>query len=134
MVVLAVALSACTPNWGYKYSPNMTEPAVVEDTFFSPRLHGSGLGVGITTGGSMALVPSSTTIQEKYAVVFSCQHGKFVVEGSDTKHRDLWAKLKRGQAVDIVYREMYRVDYGDRGEVVNTTLKAYDFIDAKVVN
>ena len=77
-------------------------------------------------------VPSTTNtntvkVEDQFAVVFECQHGKFVIEslGKDTIGNKLWAKLKQGDPVVIKYKELYKI-YPDG---VKELLK-YDFIDA----
>jgi len=73
---------------------------------------------------------NTVTVQDQFAVVFQCQHGKFLIEslGKQSTAHKLWEKLKEGDAVSIRYREIYRVfPDGER------RLLKYDFIDADPV-
>jgi hypothetical protein len=99
-----------------EYGPQLTEPATVVDLPFVPSGHGT--GVGLSTKGSM--VVSSVDIPERYAIVFQCQHGRFVIED----HPDIWKRLRVGQAVTVHYREVIEVENGKRAIV------DLDFIDA----
>jgi hypothetical protein len=121
--LLAIFLAACIPQ--KEYSAELTEPAVVEDVIFQPSRHGSGVGVGMSMRGNMVVTSDSVTFPKKYAIVFRCQHGKFIVQGTRKEHKALWQKLKRGQEVMVSYREVYLVKDGVR------SLVDYDFIDAK---
>lgn len=81
--------------------------------------HGTGIGVG---GEGLSVVSMDTPAV--FAVVFECQHGKFIVQGSDERHRALWRKLKRGQAVLVNSLELRRED---------GTIAGYKFRGAEVV-
>lgn len=83
---------------------------------------------------------TSTTIPEKYGVVFQCQHGTFTIEGSEQKHRVLYHKLYNStrDTVDILYKEQYFVTYEEdkkTGKDVETkrVLNKLDFIDAQIL-
>ena len=83
---------------------------------------------------------TSTTIPEKYGVVFQCQHGTFTVEGSEQKHKVLYDKLRSNikDTVDVLYKEKYLVTYDDKDkdgkdEVVSRILQGLDFIDAQCI-
>lgn len=56
---------------------------------------------------------SSTTVlvEDQFAVVFECQHGRFLIEslGKESVAHKLWMKLKQGDSVTIRYKEVYRV-------------------------
>lgn len=113
-----------------EYSEKKTEPAVVEDVIFTPSLHGSGVGPTFTGEGDVGITFTSVNIPEKYAVVFRCQHGKFVIQGTGEKYKKLWEHLVRNQEVTVHYKEIYRVTY-DGDEVLSRELIDYDFLDAK---
>ncbi len=74
---------------------------------------------------------NTVTVEDQFAVVFECQHGKFVIEslGQESKAGFLWKKLKQGDSVEIRYNEVFRVvpATGDRKMV------RYEFVDANVV-
>lgn len=60
--------------------------------------------------------------------MFECEHKiKFVVEGSEQKHKDLWSRMKKDSTVTIFYREVYHVD----NKTGQKSLFDYDFLDAK---
>ncbi len=118
------------------------EDATVSDVVYIPSRHGSGSGIGPTfdmtgDGGiGVAVTNVDVHIPEKYAVVFKCQHGKFIVEGTDKPHKSLWEKLSEGQEVDVSYREVYKSVYDDvdgdgEKDLVSRALIKYDFLDAK---
>jgi hypothetical protein len=73
---------------------------------------------------------STVTIQDQFAVVFECQHGKFLIEslGKESRAAQLWKKLKQGNEVKIRYKEVfYVVPATSRRELVR-----YEFVDADV--
>lgn len=81
---------------------------------------------------------TSTTIPEKYGVVFQCKHSTFSIEGSEQKHRILYNKLMRNinDTVDVIYKEVYTVTYEEKdGKKVETSrvLTKFDFIDAQIL-
>ena len=127
-----------------EFSDTLHEDAIVVETVHTPSRHQTGLGFtaiktgpfgmdfggdfGLRIGGGMQI--SSTTIQEKFAVVFKCQHGKFIIH-----RKDVYEKLKdhTGETVVVAYREIYRTTYvmkDDKKEVVGRILMDYDFLDA----
>jgi hypothetical protein len=137
-------------SWPYtkrETSQDLHETAIVEDAFFMPSRHGSssGLGYDLTGEGGLSVHSGSVNLPEKYAVVFKCQHGKFIIEeegksaqeknGKEISTRELWEKLSKGDTVDVTYREIYDVHYEDTNddgkcEPVDSSFVDYDFIDA----
>lgn len=109
-----------------EYGQELTERAEVDDTILAPSQHGSASGIAIDGKGRVGPTFSSVDIAEKYAVVFRCQHGKFIIEGTDDRHKDLWQRMKRGEQVIVRYREQYRVEKDG-----SKTLTKYDFLDAQ---
>ena len=95
--VLAVALTACE---NYTYGPELSEPGTVSEVCYVPAGHGSGVTIPISSGGGVGV--TSVNIPARYATVFACQHGKFVIEGLET-----WRGLVAGQRVKIIYREVF---------------------------
>lgn len=140
-----------------EYSDVLHEKAVIVTLIYSPSEHKTELTntafstngdnmVGTDWNGNTGLRISknyqltSTTIPEKYGVVFQCQHGTFTVEGSDQKDRILHDKLHGNikDTVEILYKEQYLVTYDDKDkdgkeEVVSKVLKRLDFVDAQVI-
>ena len=106
-----------------EYSPTLTEPATVSDSIYTPAQHGSAVGPVLNTSGNAGLAITSVDVPEAYAVVFKCQHGKFIV-----KRKDIWEKLQTGDKVVIQYREEYHVTDKER------VLHKFDFIDANKVD
>lgn len=81
-------------------------------------------------------VPSSNssttvTVQDQFAVVFECQHGKFIIEslGKESTAGLLWKKLKQGDPVNIRYKEVYYVTPADESR----KLRRFEFVDADAV-
>lgn len=67
-------------------------------------------------------------IPAKYGVMFECEHGvKFVIEGIDQRHQQLWQRMKKDSTITIFYREIYHIDT----KTGQKTLFDYDFLDAK---
>jgi len=123
-----------------EYSNVLQEDAEVVDVVYSPSRHGSGAGpsFGMDMDGNptMGLAVTSVSIPEKYAVVFKCQHGKFIVEGTDNEHKDLWERMVEGQDVDVTYKEIYEATYKDlnndgKRDLVERKLVKYDFLNAQ---
>ena len=121
----------------------LNENAIVAETVYSPSRHGSGSGIGPTMDfdGNIGIGISSVSVNipEKYAVVFKCQHGKFISEGTDQRHKDLWQRLIEGQEVTVTYKEIFESTYQDtdgdgKKEVTNRKLIGYDFLDAQPKN
>lgn len=152
-LLFAVALVIGCSNVKTEYSEVLHERAVVVTMIYSPSEHrteithtafGNGSGfIGTDWDGNAGIKISddyqltSTTIPEKYGVVFQCQHGTFTVDGSDQKHRVLYQKLLKNvrDTVDVLYKEGYYVTYDDKDEkkVVKRELMNMDFIDAQLI-
>jgi hypothetical protein len=98
-----VALCALAGCVDVSFGPELTEPGRVEETHFVPGQ--SGTSTGISSSGHVVIGDIST--DPVWATVFECQHGKFVIQGSDERARQLWAKLKPGDAVEIRYVERF---------------------------
>jgi hypothetical protein len=111
-----------------RYGPTKTEEATVVDLAYVPSGHGSGSGVGISMSGDISVSSTSVHIPERYAVVFKCDHGKFVVEGS--QHAALWKRLSKDQPVTIQYREVQECTK-DGDSVYGCVTTDLDFIDAR---
>ncbi|MDO8572954.1 MAG: hypothetical protein Q7S11_04305 [bacterium] len=128
VITVLLALTACKTT-KTEYSPNLTEKARVVDLIYTPAVHGSGVGPTVSTNGSFGLAFVDVDTIQKYAVVFECPHGKFIVENNQRKTKELWQKLKKDQEVTVTYREIYRATYED-DSLLERRLKKYDFIDA----
>ena len=115
----------------------MTEKATVADLVYSPAnsslelnptftMHDDGLKVGLSL--------DSVDLPEKYAVVFECQHGKFIIKKDQKRTKQLWERLKKGQEVTVKYAEVYKVtEHGTLNgpkQFVKRELAKYDFLDA----
>jgi hypothetical protein len=115
-----LVLTSCTKK---EYSAELHEDAIVVDTVYTPATHGFGVGVGVAPNGDTVVTPVSVDTSPVYAVVFQCQHGKFIIESSKEAYR-LFQTLKRDQHVDVTYREIYAIKDDGRH------LIGYDFIAA----
>jgi hypothetical protein len=126
-------------------SNTLHEDAVIVGVVYTPSRHDSQVGLtaiktgptGIDYGGNLGirvnggLQISSVEVPEQFAVVFSCQHGQFIIT-----RKEVYEKLKdhKGRTVDVAYREIYRTTYerkkdGEK-QVVARELVGYDFLDA----
>lgn len=75
---------------------------------------------------------TTTEVPEKFAVVFKCQHGKFII----TK-KAVYDKLKssEGQKVEVSYREVYRATYkteNNERQLVSRVMTEYDFLGVEL--
>lgn len=118
-------------------SDTLHEDAEVVDLVYTPSRHSSDLvpTVSMDMDGDLEtrLVTVDVRIPEKYAVVFRCQHGKFIVEGTDQEHKRLWERFREGDNVDVSYKEIYRKTYhvvDKERSLTKTELIKYDFLDA----
>lgn len=116
-----IVLTGCSRK---TYSTELTEPGMVYDTAFVPKGHGSDTAVGFDLDGELTITPVSVTIPARYAIVFQCQHGKFVIDG--TKGEEMYKRLSRGDHVLIRYREVFEVSDGVTNQV------DLDFVDADI--
>lgn len=82
---------------------------------------------------SMPAVRGTNTVkvEDQFAVVFECQHGKFLIEdlGRDSRAGNLWKKLKQADNVKIRYKEVYYVVPAEETK----KLHRFEFIDADPV-
>jgi len=111
VLCLALALTGCIGR--YENGPELTERVVVTEVVYTPATHGS--GVGMSTGGNAVFTSVST--EPVYAVVFQCDHGKFIV-----KRRDVWEQCVVGDTLVCHYREQFWVTETER------KLVDYDFL------
>ena len=118
-----------------EYSETMYESAVVEDVIYTPSQHSTTVSptVRVDMDGDLhtGLAVTSVSVPEKYSVVFHCEHDtKFIIQGTDQRHKALWQKVQRGQTVTVSYREVYKTVY-DGEELISRDLIDYDFLDVK---
>lgn len=125
-----------------EFSDTLHEDAVIIETVYTPSRHNSELGltliktgpIGMDFGGNFGirlgsgLQISSVTVPEKFAIVFKCQHGQFIIT-----RKEVYEKLKnhKGKAVDVAYREIYRTTYETKSgkkQVVERVLVDYNFL------
>ena len=90
-----------------------------------PKGHGSDVAVGFSTSGKggMTVTPIDVDIPERYAVVFKCRHGKFVIDGE--RGEACYKKLEKGDQVIVTYCEKFKVTKN------STNCIGLHFIDAK---
>ena len=127
-----------------EYSETLHEDAAIVEAVYTPSRHDSQVGLtaiktgpmGIDYGGNFGLrlggglQISRVTVPEKFAVVFKCQHGQFIIS-----QKEVYEKFKdhKGKTVDVAYREVYRTTYDTKDgekQVVDRALVDYDFLDA----
>jgi len=137
LVLGLAAISACNdPRTLKEQSEILHEQAKVSETVYVPSTHGSGAGPTIDFNGNVGLAVTSVSTNSKYAVVFECQHGKFISEGEDERHKDLWQRMRRDMPVDVTYQELYEATYQDTNgdgerELLERKLVGFDFLDAQ---
>lgn len=115
--VLIIVLGGCEKT---EYGPELTENAEITEVVYTPSQHGSGNSLGVSANGTVVTSFASIDIPEVFAVVFKCEHGKFIV-----KRKDVWEKAKTGMAVTVHYREVYKV-LGEERRLIK-----YDFLGFK---
>ena len=118
LLLLCVIVSCDLPKT--EYSKELSEPAIVCETVYTPATHGDAFGPTISLSGKIGFASVDVDTEETFAVVFKCQHGKFIV-----KRRDIWKKVKDGDKVIVKYKEVYNIVEGKTPVLVD-----YDFIDA----
>ncbi len=109
-VLFLLVICGCTAK--LVESEVMFEEAKVVKTIFEPSRDGSSSGLGVNmSDGSVSLVSSDVHINEKYSVVFECQHGQFAIQGESKQSKAfaIWRKVKVGQLVNVEYRELYDI-------------------------
>lgn len=114
-VLLAVVLSGCLD----RREPMKHERGYVIEKQYFPDTRQIVTGTGFSTSGNVVITTHSIGEDEKYIVIFKCEHG---VVFSINK-TELYGKLNKGDTVTIDYYEMVNGD----GEV-----KDLDFVDANV--
>lgn len=119
------ALTGCDIGPHREKSKVMSEPAMVRDLIYQPARHGSGSGVGMSMRGSVVITSDTVHLPSNYAIVFECKHGKFIIEGTQQKYKALWQKLRVGQAVNVTYREVWRIKADGTRDFVK-----FEFMDA----
>jgi len=110
LICLIILLSGCTNP--VTYGPELTETAEVVDTCYVPAGHGSDVNVGFTTNGDLAITPVNINIPARYAVVFKCKHGKFIIDNENydrDRAKKLYHKLCRGNKVLVKYCEKRQI-------------------------
>lgn len=114
-VLLAVVLSGCLD----RREPMKHERGYVIEKQYFPDTRQTVTGTGFSTSGNVVITTHSIGEDEKYIVIFKCEHGVvFSINKSE-----LYGKLNKGDTVTIDYYEMVNGD----GEV-----KDLDFVDANV--
>ena len=102
LLLLVLLLCSCDRRVN---GPELTESGEIYDTCFVPKGHGTGWSYGKHGG------PVDVDIPAHYAVVFKCEHGKFVIEGD--RGENLYNRFSRGDVVKIKYCIVY--DVTDKG-------------------
>lgn len=106
------------------------EKATVADLVYTPSSHGSGISPTIDMNLDLGISFTSVDVEERYAIVFQCQHGKFIIQNDQKQAKELWNRLKQGQEVTVSYKEEFETTYDDGKPTARKLLK-YDFLDAK---
>ncbi len=136
LVVAAIVIFFCPgcDKYEAKESKILTEPAEVVGTIYTPPQHGSGWSPGLTENLDLTLTYTNINIEPVYGVIFKCQHGQFVSQGSDDRHKILWGRFQKGVKVEVSYKEIYEeVRDWRTGKLKSRSLVKYDFLDATLV-
>ena len=108
VIVLTLFCWACGPTTEWEWTPLHQEEAKVLDTIYIPGTSGHTNGsMGFSTSGDLVFTGGeSVTTYDKYAIVFECQHGKFVIEdsGKGSRAHGLWMKLNRNDTCIVDYK------------------------------
>ena len=115
-------------------SDTLYEESTVSETVYATSQHGSSTSVDWLGDGGIRT--TRINIPQKYAVVFECQHGKFIIEGTGKKYESLWKKSIRGKKMKVSYKEISDIVYEDKNgdgvkELVEKKIAYYDFLDAE---
>lgn len=133
-----VYLVAYLPSYKTEYSDVLFEDAVVEDVVYTPSRHSVETTITTTPTIDMdgnltlhtGLDTTDVTVPERFAVVFRCKHGQFIVE-----RKEVYKKLTKdtGKTVLVQYQEVYETKYkrvdGEK-KLISRTLVKYHFLDA----
>jgi hypothetical protein len=103
VAMVIFGLCGCTK---YVDTSTLQEPAVVVATYFCAS-HDETTEL---PDGDGNLSIDVQHIAADFGVGFQCQHGQFVITGSDATHADLWKRLSKGDKVTVFYRERYAID------------------------
>ncbi len=144
-VLVAILAVAGCKSVKTEYSAELHEDATIVNTAFTPSRHDVGIGIkaydvggisydysgnpGIGLGKSGMQI-SSSTVPEKYAVLFQCQHGRFIIE-----RKEIYDRFNglEGRSVDVAYREVYQVTHEKQDgvdKVIDRVLTDFDFLNA----
>lgn len=121
MKYISILLMLIATSCVHRREPMLHENGEVVAMQYAPPIDGSGTTTTFNSDGGIGIGSTSIHGEEKYMVVFRCEHR--IVFSIDRK--ELFYKLKQGDAVLIDYYEM--VD-GDG------VVKSFDFIDANKVS
>ena len=105
------------------FSDIKTERVKVSETVYTPSTHGNGSSTGLTMDGKMVFSSVSVRTEAKYATVFQCIHGKFIVEDST-----IWAHMTRGDEGVCLYVEEYECNYRGKQAIEKPQLVGYKSI------
>jgi hypothetical protein len=114
-VLLTIVLTSCLE----RREPMLQEYGYVVGKQYFPDTRQLVIGNGISTSGNVIVTTHNVGEEEKYLIMFKCEHGNVF----SINRIDLYGKLNEGDSVIINYYEMVNGD----GEV-----KDFDFIDANV--
>lgn len=120
IIFFSLVFTSCDNPFKKYYSEVKTENGIVVAKQYQGEINDSAPNVGITTGGDISFGQTTIHTDEKFDVVFRCEHKKiFTIDNPD-----VYSKLQEGDSVIIKYREVYDTD---------TVLVDLDFIDANVI-
>ena len=126
---ILLALAACD-GARTETSEELTEEAEVVQVIYNPGQTSTSSGTSMDLDLKVKFHNHRITSPDKFAVVFKCQHGKFVIEdeGKGSRAERLWKKLSQGDKVVLRYKEVNTAWPDGRRE-----LQKYEFIEADKV-
>lgn len=113
LILLSVFLFSCL----HKKEPMLQENGVVVGKQFSPDTRRTVMGTGMSSNGGIVITTHQVGEDEKYTIVFKCDHGTIF----NINDPEVYAKLREGDKVKIDYYELVN----KKGVV-----KDYEFVDA----
>jgi hypothetical protein len=114
-VLLLFTLSSCANREGAMKS----EKGVVIEKQFYPATSAVASGTGFNSSGDVTFSTHTISSEERFCIVFKCQHGVVFSINRDT----LYSELEKGDSVTIFY---YNLAY-----FFSKNPAGYDFVSAK---
>lgn len=119
-ILIGLFLMGCGPVT--EQSKVLKEKVRVVALVYNPGVHDSSVGPTINFNGGVGIGISSIDVPPYWAVVFECQHGRFIVED-----KALWKAVYQDSVYTCLYTEIYKTEYKN-DVVISRVLVKYDFL------